>query len=899
MQISRRDTMKLLGATALLPTAAIARSGAATASPAPLHWLEQVTPSLQLGQTVGVAWPRGALPGRSSFRVEGGGQALPAQSWVTATWPDGSVKWTAHALEAGAGASDITVRPGRSVVTPATPVRIEEGPDAILIRIGSLSWTIPRSGDVLIRSATRAGRPLMGALTLVGSVRPSLDGAPLPFTGHVDKVVVEQTGPVRAVVKLSGMHVAEGGRRWLPFTVRLYAYAGANHLRIVHSFVFDGEPTKDFLSSLGLRAAVPMRGAPHDRHVRFASDGPIFAEAVRPITGLRRDPGAAYREAQIAGRALPDLAGMSKPVREGLDMIPTWGDFTLEQANADGFRIEKRTADGFAWIAARSGKRAPGLAYVGSPTGGVAIAQRWFWQRHPSALAIRGAASDEASLTAWLWSPEAPPMDLRTYRGVLGMEGYDAQNHALDVTYEDYEPGWDSAIGIGRTNELTLWALDATPASDDLTAMAEANALPPQLMADPAHLHAAQIFGDWAPPDRSTPNRKVVEDQLDNLADFYANEVEQRSWYGFWDHGDVMHTYDWDRHVWRYDIGGFAWDNSELSPDLWLWLQALRTGKAQVWRLAEAMTRHTSEVDTYHLGRFTGLGTRHGVQHWSDSSKQPRVSNANYRRIYYYLTADDRVGDILRDLLTSDQTLEHVDIGRKIPNAKPYAGPPGTIDMGFGPSWTAYAAAWLTEWERTGDTRWRDRLLAGMTTIPKLPHGWMTGSGVYDLKTGRFLSGDGKVHFQHLTAVFGAVEVNSELIQLIDLPAYKATWLDYCRWFNAPKADYIAKFGEPFGARNLRESYARLTAYAAHETHDRSLEDRATAEFFSGDQGLGTWTSDPRHKVAGVIEWPSVSTNAASQWGLAAIQLLALVPEAIDRATIPPHHSSAQEPRGA
>lgn len=897
MQLTRRDTMKLLGATALVPHVAVARPAPAL-PPVKLHWLEERTPALQLGQTVGVAWPRGALGPRVDLRVEAGGKPIPAQSWVTATWPDGSVKWTAHALEAGAGTSDLAVRPGKPAA-PSAPLRIEERADAIVIRSGDCVWEIGRSGEALIRSATRAGRPIMGAFTLVGSVRPSPEGTPVPFTGRIDRATVEQAGPVRAVVKLEGMHALEGGRRWLPFSVRLYAYAGAEHLRVIHSFVFDGEPAKDFLSSLGLRATVPMRGAPHDRHVRFASDGPLFAEAVRPLTGLRRDPGAAFREAQVAGRPVPDLATMSKVVREGLDMIPTWSDFTLEQANADGFRVEKRTSPGHAWVAARSGRRAPGLAYVGSPTGGVAIAQRWFWQRHPSALHIEDAATDEAHLTAWLWSPAAPPMDLRTYRPVLGMEGYDAQNHALDITYEDYEPGWDSAIGIGRTNELTLWALAATPANDAITAMAGANALPPQLMADPASLHAAQVFGDWALPDRSTPNRTVVENQLDHLVDFYANEVEQRSWYGFWDHGDVMHTYDWDRHVWRYDIGGFAWDNSELSPDLWLWLQALRTGKAQAWRLAEAMTRHTSEVDTYHLGRFKGLGTRHGVQHWSDSSKQPRVSNAVYRRIYYYLTADDRIGDILRDLLTSDQTLGHVEIGRKIPNAKPYDGPAGTIDMGFGPSWTAYAAAWLTEWERTGDKKWRDRIIAGMASITKLPHGWMTGSGQYDLKSGRFVGGDGKIHFQHLTAVFGAVEVNAELIQLIDMPAYKATWLDYCRWFNAPKADYVAKFGEPFGARNLREGYSRLTAYAAHEGSDPKLADRAAEEFFSGEQGLGTWTTDPRERVAGVIEWPSVSTNAAAQWGLAAIQLLALVPDAIDRATIPPHHSSAQEPRSS
>ena len=76
------------------------------------------------------------------------------------------------------------------------------------------------------------------------------------------------------------------------------------------------------------------------------------------------------------------------------------------------------------------------------------------------------------------------------------------------------------------------------------------------------------------------------------------------------------------------------------------------------------MTRHTGEVDVYHLGRFRGFGTRHGVQQWGDSSKQPRVSNAAYRRIYYYLTADDRVGDLMRALVDSDRTLLNVDIGR-------------------------------------------------------------------------------------------------------------------------------------------------------------------------------------------------------------------------------------------
>jgi hypothetical protein len=95
MTISRRDTLKLSG---LLPAAALPSVawGVPARAPAPvaLHWLEGA-PSMDLGQTFGAAWPRGALPRSTSFAMN---TAIPVQSWVTATWPDGSIKWTAHAL---------------------------------------------------------------------------------------------------------------------------------------------------------------------------------------------------------------------------------------------------------------------------------------------------------------------------------------------------------------------------------------------------------------------------------------------------------------------------------------------------------------------------------------------------------------------------------------------------------------------------------------------------------------------------------------------------------------------------------------------------------------------------------------------------------------------------------
>ncbi len=888
LTIGRRDMLRasLMGsAAALIPSAA--RAASTMPRSTPVRWIDGEAPRLSLGQTFGVPWPRGAVKPGAPLAVRGDGKPLPSQHWTLATWPDGSLKWSAHALPAGMDQpATLDVAPGRPTA-PKAGVMVREQSDMVEIVSGATRWRIPRSGAVAIAGAWAGDRQVMGPLTLVASIDDAPEnGRRTQLTGRIDRVTVEQKGPVRAVVRIEGIH-AGAGRSLLPFTVRLYAYAGGDHLRIVHSFIFDGDPGKDFVSSLGLVAAVPMAGAPHDRHVRLATtQGHLFSEAVRPLTGLRRDPGEAARAAQIAGRAVP-MDAMADSVRPLLDRIPTWSDFSLSQLSADGFAIVKRTQAGHAWVDATAGTRALGLGYVGSPMGGVALAARYFWQRHPTQIDISDVASDEARLALWLWSPDARPMDMRPYRGVLGMEGYDAQNEGLAITYEDYEPGWDSATGTARTSELTLWACAATPGADRLAAMAQANAVPPQLMVEPQRIHAANVFGPWALPDRSTPMKARIEDQITNLAAFYEAEVDRRRWYGFWNHGDVMHTYDADRHQWRYDIGGFAWDNSELSPDLWLWLSVLRTGDAGLFRFAEAMTRHTGEVDVYHLGRFKGLGTRHGVQHWSDSSKQPRISNAIYRRIYYYLTGDERVGDLMRDLLLSDQTLAHVEIGRKVPGAERKRLPDGVIEMTFGTTWCAVASSWLAEWERTGERKWRDRLLAGMTSIGGLQYGWLTGTAPFDLSTGRFLGKGDSISVSHLNAVFGALELNAELLDLLDVPAYRTAWLDYCRWFNAPRAQWEAKFPFPYRGRNLREGHSRLTAYLAHETRDPAMARRAWEEFFSGEAGLGLSQGDPRVTLQGpqilgpTVEWPHVSTNAAAQWGLAAIENLALIPDAL------------------
>lgn len=864
---------------------------AAPLSATALRWLDGKAPARFEGCTLGVPWRRGTLrlpaDKRLNLSLGVGGPAM--QSWPLAYWPDGSLKWTAHAIAGGASAEGWELKPGAPV---RGTLSVQNSADGALVRAGDIEWTVPGRGEFLVSSATRAGRITMQNMKLVAlrqdAPQPDADGlvARQRFTSKITNMTVEQSGPVRAVIKLDGMHT-DAKRDWLPFSVRLYFYMGSDSVRIVHSFVYDGAPEKDFISGLGVTAQVPMTDATHDRHVRFSGEGVgVWGEAVRPVTGLRRDPGQAFKDAQVAGQALPPLEGMAKPVQDGLRWVPEWGDFTLAQLSPDGFLLKKRLRADRAWIDANAGSRANGLLYAGGASGGVALGLKDFWQRAPVQLDVRNAASPMADITAWMWSPSAPAMDMRSYRAEDGMDTHEKQIAGLNITYEDYEAGWDSATGVARTSELQLWVLDSTPSHQALSDMAIQVARPARLALAPQRIHQCGVFGDWDPVDAGTPARKLIEDRLALQLEQYMRETEQHRWYGFWSYGDVMHTYDSDRHMWRYDIGGYAWDNSELSTDLWLWYSYLRTGNADLFRYAEAMTRHTGEVDVYHLGRFKGFGTRHGVQHWSDSSKQPRISNAAYRRIYYFLTADERVGDLMRELLDSDKDLHVVDISRKLPKTAD-APQAGLVNASFGTVWGSLISAWLAEWERTGDKRWRDKIVNGMDSIAALQRQWFASGAPYDHKTGRFLGPGDKASFSNLNGVFGVVEMNSELLTLVDAPAYRKAWLQYCRTYNAPKQDIVALLGRDPGGRGMSDTNSRMTAYAAYHERDRALSLRAWREFFeSGWLKRG----NPRRRIEGpallrpIDELPGISTNASAQWGLAAIQHMALGADSLDDA---------------
>jgi hypothetical protein len=897
---------------------------AAAAGPVELHWLGDAPPPTRTGVSWGVPWPQGAVKKEQAFTLASAdGRQLPLQTWPLAYWPDGSLKWSGFATVAGPEAKGtFTLAPAASAAgaAEAAVVRVQQTESGIEIDTGQLKARLAKRGTNLIESLAVDGREVARAGRLVSVLQTGpetdVDSAPPreKFASSVTNVVVEQAGPVRAVVKLEGKHRgAKSGREWLPFTVRLYFYAGSEAVRLVHTFIFDGDQQQDFIRGLGLAFAVPLREASWNRHVRFAgAEGGLWAEPIQPGGGIAaQQAGERIEPAQLGpqGRTL-----LPNPEEQQ----PVWSDFKLSQVTPDGFTIHKRINPESTWLYANAGRRAAGLAFVGDVSGGLAVSVKDFWQSYPSGLEVRHAEQETAELIAWLWSPDGPAMDMRHYA---------TRAYGLNATYEDVQPGHSTPYGVARTSELTVFATGGVPAKAATVAMARAGEALPLLASTPAYLHSTGVFGIWSLPDRSTPLKASVEERLEATLKFYAAQVEERRWYGFWTYGDFIHSYSAASHQWYYDWGGHAWQNTELAQPLWVWYSFLRTGRADHFRLAEALTRNTSETCVYHLGPMAGLGSRHNVIKWGDGAKEARVSQAAHWRPYYYLTTDERAGDIMRDQLKSDATAIRYDPMRlaqpPLPQDPKY---PGRIRIG--PDWFAFAGNWMTEWERTGDTQWRDKILAGVDSILAMKYwlksgvfnglnpdlgkdaegkprlGPLKGGGSmtvgYDPATGKLFPIPDPIAKEqvpvnyNLFTIQGGAQVMFELVPLLGRADFAKAWLQYCRLSVAP-GDVLLKDQETgtegADARYIEPAQGgpRLAAYAYAHTKNPAFAQRAIgalAERPRGDARKLTLIDGP-DSLNPVHEALGVSTNDAAQSSLTMIEVLALCADVLPH-DVPP-----------
>ncbi|WNH10712.1 hypothetical protein [Thalassobellus suaedae] len=764
-------------------------------------------------------------------------------------------------------------------------VSVKENKNEILINTGVLQCAIPKTGNQIISSLQINEKEISSGGELVCIIQngPEKEIGTQPekekFTGNISNVSVEQNGPVRAVIKIEGTHKSDTGHReWLPFIVRLYFYAGQQSVKLIHTIIYDGDQEKDFIRGLGVSFNLPLNEEIHNRHIRFSGENNgLWDEPIQPVVGrgkLIKD-GTSLYPIQLKGERIPNREAFSKRQQFLLDNWASWNDFKLMQENAEGFRIQKRTNNKSVWLDAGFGKRSRGMVFAGDVSGGLALCVRNFWQSYPASLEVRDMKKDVAKIKAWLWSPDSPAMDMRPYDTI-------PNGHTLIASYEDAQPGHSTPKGIARTSEILLFASSNVPTYKTLNAITSLGNNPPLLTASSKYIHSVPVFGVWSLQDRSTKGKAWVENQLDNAFNYYKKEVEQRNWYGYWDYGDVMHGYDEDRHVWKYDIGGYAWDNTELMPNMWLWYNYLRTGKQDAFRMAEAMTRHTGEVDVYHMGRFNGLGSRHNVRHWGGGAKEVRIAQSALGRFYYYLTTDERTGDLMHAVVEASNTaIGNLDPVRLIMEKSQYP-----THARLGPDWFALVGNWMTEWERTGNKEYRDKILVGVQNISKMPYGFFSAKDAafgYDPKTNKLYQlNKGDIGFLHLSVLMGGPEVSFELMPILKSKEFDKLWLQFSKLYGTSNENIQKEFGVNMKLGDTGPWYARLPAYYAKTTGDKSFAKRAWNEFL-GSKGsryqinFNMTLFEGDESLEPIYEVKRVSTNTTAQWCLNAIELLELV----------------------
>lgn len=847
-----------------------------------LHPLEPENAAFGI-TTFGCMWKKGECQPTTEFVCHAkSGDEIPMQSRITAYWPDGSVKWTAHSADAALLGQEIDVTPGDPKNYPG--MKLEEDNDEIRVSSGKISVVVKKDGKHLFSEASRCGK------VFLQDVLPELileepfeqDGNPArkekSFEGRIDSVSVEESGSIKTILRYDGIHVSKNGEAKIPFIIRMELGFNNPNLKFTHTFLYDGDENKDFLKGLGIRFSAPLSGELYNRHVKFTADHGVFHEALVPMLSWRPKLSPEDYASQMRGEELhPDKETLEK-LSFVLENVPHWSEYRLAQTSVNHFSVTKKQAGNhLCAIDCLHGNRTHGGASFGSSYGSVTVAIRDFWEKYPSGIDFTGLESNLATGHIWFYTPSAQAFDFRHYAD----RGYN------QVCYEGYDYKGADPDGIACTNECSItFSEEMIPSDEFLKEFTKVVNSPTVYVGTPEFYHAMRAFGYWSLPSRETEMENWLEDQLDAAFAFYKQEVDQRNWYGLFNFGDFMHTYDAVRHCWKYDIGGYAWDNTELVPTLWLWQYFCRTGRADVFRMAEKLSRHASEVDVYHMGKYKGLGSRHNVRHWGCPCKEARIAMAAHHRYYYYMTGDRRLEDIFEELKDNEMSFLNKDPLGDFFDKKDMVYPSHARS---GPDWSSLCSNWMTRWERFNDTKYRDKILVGIGDLKAAPLKLVSGPDFeFDPATChlRYI-GERTTGGCHLQVCMGAPSVWTEIADLLEDEEWKSMIANLGRFYFLPREEQMQESNGLVGERQFTFPLmaTAVGAYGAKYLGDDILAERTWRNLLmtilkpNNADGFQSVLLIDTGNQENLVEIPWISTNYTAQFCLNAIMVLDFIRE--------------------
>ena len=333
----------------------------------------------------GVPLPRGLV---SDERLLGlfapDDTAWPVQTRVTSRWPDGSIRWLLINTQADLAAeADVELSLRRLAERRVDPagIAVEESADRITVDTGPLQIEIPTTyggvidrlvvdGSELIASPSPAARLERGPYVVAGGTTytgSSLEAESEPTAsdsvgGYWDytsgsgmsarafnrfdpwhlSVVVEEQGPLRVVVRVSGAHLDAAGASFSTFITRMHFLRGRREFRIDHTFVYTGRGNREPVEAYGLRLPLADGAGLVEGE---ASDGLLMHEGYDGFTspaGSQSGQALGYAaRSSAAGSLSVVLRDMAESFPKGIASTSAGLDVQLHPAGAGAWDLSR------------------------------------------------------------------------------------------------------------------------------------------------------------------------------------------------------------------------------------------------------------------------------------------------------------------------------------------------------------------------------------------------------------------------------------------------------------------------------------------------------------------------------------------------------------------------------
>jgi len=507
--------------------------------------------------------------------VDSAGSPVPAQFTVLARWGASAdddaapIRWVLADFQATVGpqeAAHYFLQEGGPDPAPAHALVITDGADALTIDTGVAQWSISKAdGDL--------DGPGLGGPIFSQALSATTYEAAGPITVHV-----ALEGPMRASIHVRGTYRDFMGTPLLEYTSRYWFTAGQPTVRLFHTVENNTPcPLVEYgqLDCYDVGSGGSVEIADLSLIVPTDLGGDLTYEAGgegEPVSGPLTENLALYQDSAGTDHwdTYPTLTGWEG---DPLDTRPRMQSYVA----FCGYRTTSGPvpADPGAPVVDR-GDHAAGWLSISGENGSWTVGVRDFWQNFPKALRARTVGVLEIGLFPDEFGPPEHTFTLRagehkTHEIILSP----GQPVPLSPLFASAPPAWYVESGA-----LGLTALpNATGDSPERAA-----GWPDYEDYVTHQLDTAPTYEDWM--------------------DWYPNlptAIESTDFYGIFDYGD-----------WPIDYEGYgvAPLNAKYDNDHGMWLQWARTGDPRWFHLAEAMGRHTADVDILH--------NLHTPRHWGD-----------------------------------------------------------------------------------------------------------------------------------------------------------------------------------------------------------------------------------------------------------------------------------------